>query len=109
MATNYDAIAEQYKRSKLAPWRTHIECFTLLETIGDVRGKAVLDVACGEGFYTRMLRLRGAAEITGVDLSEGMVALARRQEAESPLGIEYLVGDGRDLRLPRQFDLVVAA
>ncbi len=109
MATNYDPIAEQYKRSKQTPWRTHIESHTLLATLGGVDGKAVLDLACGEGFYTRLLRHRGAGPITGVDLSEGMIALARRQEASCPLGIEYLVGDARDLRLPRQYDLVVAA
>jgi ubiquinone/menaquinone biosynthesis C-methylase UbiE len=109
MTTDYDPIAEQYKRSKQTPWRTHVECHTLLAIIGGVDGKAVLDVACGEGFYTRLLRHRGAGPVTGVDLSEGMIALARRQEAASPLGIEYLVGDGRDLRLRRPYDLVVAA
>lgn len=51
MATNYDPIAEQYKRSKQQPWRTHIETFTLMELIGDPAGEAVVDVACGEGFY----------------------------------------------------------
>lgn len=86
-----------------------MECFTLLETIGPVDGLAVLDVACGEGFYTRLLKHRGAARMSGVDLSDGMVTLARKQEAESPLGIDYHVGDGRDLRLPQQYDLVVAA
>jgi toxoflavin synthase len=109
MTTDYDPIAEQYKRSKLTPWRTHIESYTLLETIGSVAGLSVLDVACGEGFYTRLLRLRGAGPITGVDLSDGMVALARRQEAAEPLGIDYLVGDGRALPFREQFDLVVAA
>lgn len=109
MTTNYDPIAEQYKRSKEAPWRTHVEYFTLLETIGPLEGLSVLDVACGEGFYTRLLRHRGAARMAGVDLSEGMVALARKQETESPLGIEYGVGDGRALALPDEYDLVVAA
>ena len=85
MTTNYDPIAEQYKRSKQQPWRTFIECFTLMELIGDPRGMAVLDVACGEGFYTRMLRQRGAARVTGIDLSRGMVDLARRQEAQHDL------------------------
>jgi ubiquinone/menaquinone biosynthesis C-methylase UbiE len=108
VTTDYDPIAEQYKRSKLTPWRSDVECFTLLETIGAVDGLAVLDVACGEGFYTRLLRLRGAARVTGVDLSEGMVTLARKQEAASPLGIDYRVGDGRALELPDQYDLVVA-
>jgi 2-polyprenyl-3-methyl-5-hydroxy-6-metoxy-1,4-benzoquinol methylase len=31
-----------------------------MEVIGDPRGMAVLDVACGEGFYTRMLTTSGA-------------------------------------------------
>ena len=109
MTTDYDPIAEQYQRSKQTPWRTHIECHTLLEVIGDVQSLDVLDVACGEGFYTRLLKHRGAKRVTGVDLSEGMVSLAKRQEAASPLGVEYLTGDGRDLKLPQKFDLVVAA
>jgi len=109
MAFDYDPIAEQYQRSKQTPWRTDVECHTLLATIGPVEGLAVLDVACGEGFYTRQLRHRGAARMTGVDLSPGMIALARRQEAEAPLGIEYRVGDGAALELPETYDLVVAA
>lgn len=108
MTTNYDPIAEQYKRSKLAPWRTHIECFTLLDTLGDIRGKSVLDVACGEGFYTRLLQHLGAARTVGVDLSEGMIELAQKQEAHNPQGIEYHVGDGRDLPFREEFDVVVA-
>jgi toxoflavin synthase len=49
MTTNYDPIAEQYKRSKQQPWRTHIEAFTLMRLIGDPTSKAVVDIACGEG------------------------------------------------------------
>ena len=30
MDTDYDRIAEQYKRARLQPWRTHIERYTLL-------------------------------------------------------------------------------
>src|SRR5215813_6463349 len=67
MTNNYDPIAEQYKRSKLQPWRTYIEGFTLMKLIGDPRGLTVLDVGCGEGFYTRMIRERGAARVTGID------------------------------------------
>ena len=52
-----------------------------MELIGDPTGKDVLDVACGEGFYSRLIRQRGAAKVVGVDLSAGMVELARKQEA----------------------------
>lgn len=109
MTTNYDPIAEQYKRSKQQPWRTFIELFTLMDVVGDPRGMTVLDVACGEGFYTRMLRERGAARVIGVDLSQGMIDLARSQEAHHQLGIEYFVGDARELSETETFDLTVAA
>jgi toxoflavin synthase len=109
MATDYDPIAEQYKRSKQQPWRTHIEAFTLMALIGDPAGKAVIDIACGEGFYTRMIRQRGAAKVTGVDLSEGMVGLARAAEAQQRLGIDYLVGDGRNPPVSARYDLAIAA
>ena len=53
MDTDYDRIAEQYQRARLRPWRTHIERYTPLRLAGDVAGKAVIDLACGEGYYTR--------------------------------------------------------
>lgn len=109
MTTNYDPIAEQYKRSKQQPWRTHIEAFSLLQLVGSPAGHSVLDMACGEGFYTRMVRQEGAAHVTGVDLSEGMIELARQQERVHRQGIEYLVGDARHLNVPREYDLVIAA
>lgn len=109
MTTDYNAITQEYQRSKLQPWRAHIEAHSLLQLAGNISGQAVLDVACGEGFYSRLLRTQKAASVTGVDLSAGMIELARAQEVERPLGIEYHVADALQLELPRQFDLVVAA
>ncbi len=109
MPTDYDAIAAQYHWVKSQPWRGHIEAFTFFGMLGDLTGKAVVDLACGEGRYTRMLPSLGAAKIVGVDRSEGMVALARAQESEQPLGLEYLVQDCRSLSLPVEFDVATAA
>ena len=64
MTTDYDPIAEQYKRSKQQPWRAFIEAFTMMQLIGDPTGKAVVDIACGEGFYTRLLPQLGARRVT---------------------------------------------
>ena len=86
MTTNYDPIAEQYKRAKQQPWRAHVEAYTLMKLIGDPAAKVVIDVACGDGFYTRMIRRRGASRVTGVDLSEKMIELARASEVEQRLG-----------------------
>ena len=109
MTTDYDPIADDYKRSKELPWRGFIERFTLLNLMGNIEGKSVLDVACGEGFYTRMLREQGANQVTGIDISQGMIDLARQQEKDNQLGIEYVVEDARELTGEHQYDLVLAA
>ena len=63
MGTDYNPIAERYQRSRQQPWRTFIECFALMGLIGDPEGLSVLDPACGEGYYTRLIRHRGAARV----------------------------------------------
>jgi predicted RNA methylase len=62
----YDAIADEYAASKLLPWRVQVEQPTLFGLIGDVRGRSVLDLACGDGIYARTLADRGAARVHGV-------------------------------------------
>ena len=109
MTTDYNDIAENYQESKLQPWRTYIERYTALQLVGDVAGKAVADLACGEGYYTRLLRLLGAEHVVGVDLSAAMIDLAQAEETREPLGIEYLVGDINGLALSEKFDVVFAA
>jgi NCS1 family nucleobase:cation symporter-1 len=107
--TNYDEIASEYKKAKLHPWRAQIERHTLIRLMGDLRGKSLIDLGCGEGYYTREWRRRGASPVLGVDLSAGMIELARAEEERNPLGIEYRAGDARGLAVPRQYDVVFAA
>ena len=109
MATDYNVIAERYGRAKLEPWRSLIETFSLLDMVGDLTGHSVVDLACGEGYYSRVLKWRGAGKVVGIDLSERMIDLARAAEKAHPLGIEYLVGDCRDIHPKEPFDLAVAA
>ena len=56
-----------------------------------------------------MIRQRGAAKVTGVDLSEKMIGLAMVSEARQRLGIDYIVGDGRNFEVATDYDLAVAA
>ena len=109
MATDYDAIANEYQASKLMPWRKHIEAHTYFNLIGDLSGKDVLDLACGDGFYTREFKLRGAASVVGVDLSAGMIALAEELEKAKPLSLTYICSDDAILNLDKQFDLICAS
>lgn len=109
MSAQYDAIAEQYRRTKESPLRTYIEAHTFLNMIGTVAGKRVLDLACGEGFYTRRLKKLGAARVVGVDISRQMIDLAMARELESPLGVEYVCADVEEMPDQGEFDIVVAA
>ena len=111
MVTDYNEnrFAEQYQRARSQPFHLRVEAYSFMKLIGSVEGKRVLDVACGEGHFTRMLRDAGAAEVVGIDISERMIDLAREQEARRPLGIEYRVEDARSMVGPADFDLVVGA
>lgn len=104
----YDAIAEAYRDSKELPFRGVIERYTLFDTLGAIRGSRVLDMACGEGFYTRILKQAGAAEVTGVDLSAEMIRLAERAEQQSPLGCRYVCQDVAEYNPTERVDIVVA-
>jgi SAM-dependent methyltransferase len=77
--------------------------------LGDLHGQSVLDLACGEGFYTRLIRRAGADRVVGVDLSENMIAWAREQEEADPLGIDYVCGPAEGLGSVGPFDVVSAA
>lgn len=105
-AAPYDGIALSYQRSKQSPIRAWVERYTFLQLLGEVRAKAVLDLACGEGHYTRLLAGLGARRVVGVDISAAMIDLARQQGGE---GIDYLVRDVQDLPALGRFDLACAA
>lgn len=106
--SEYDAIAGAYKDSKQLSFRKCIEEYTLFETLGDIKGMKVLDLACGEGFYTRKLKRAGAGEVLGVDVSAEMIRLAEAEERTRPTGCRYLVRDAAALETDEPFDLVVA-
>lgn len=81
----------------------------LLEMLGEVLGLQVLDAGSGNGYLCRKLAKQGAA-MTGVELSDQFLALAREQEAAEPLGIDYQHGSlaAMDFIPSASFDKVVS-
>ncbi|MEU6485425.1 class I SAM-dependent methyltransferase [Streptomyces sp. NPDC046887] len=106
---SFDDLAEAYAGSAdELPFRRDIEIPSLLTALGDLTGRRVLDLGCGPGLHSRLLA-RAGAQVTGTDASPGMIAWARRQEAERPLGITYEVADAGATEPPgRDFDTVLA-
>jgi ubiquinone/menaquinone biosynthesis C-methylase UbiE len=108
MSNQYSAkVAEVYELSfTRIPLRRYVEQHSVYQIFGDVSGISVLDLACGTGYYTRELRRRGAARVVGVDLSEGMIQVARSREIDQQLGVEYVVADAGALGHVDDFDIV---
>lgn len=106
----YDDIAQEYQRFVRDPHSalSRAEAYTFQQLIGPVTGQTVLDLGCGEGFYTRQFLHMGAATVVGVDQSASMIALARQADAAQPTGIQYHVTDVCALESLGQFDLVVS-
>jgi len=108
MTTDYDRIGTLYRRAKEQPWRSRLEAPSMMQLVGDVRGRRVVDLACGEGFFTRKLKRAGATRAVGIDISREMIALAESHEAAEPIGCEYRVEDARAAGAERDFDLSVS-
>ena len=79
----------------------------LKRALGDVKGKRVLDIGCGEGCFTRFFAKAGA-EVTGIDISEVLIEAALEEEPRHPLGIRYFVADAAKLDMidSESFDIV---
>lgn len=89
----YNDIATWYDRYlQEQPIYEEVVLPTLLSLLGHVQGQAICDLACGQGWFARELVQRGA-QVTGIDLAEQQIALARQYEEREPLGITYDVDD----------------
>ncbi|MDR1935970.1 MAG: bifunctional 2-polyprenyl-6-hydroxyphenol methylase/3-demethylubiquinol 3-O-methyltransferase UbiG [Candidatus Accumulibacter sp.] len=70
-------------------------------------GKTALDVGCGGGILSESLALRGAS-VTGIDLSERALGVARLHLLESGRTVDYRLASAEDLarQMPGAFDVV---
>src|ERR1043166_10232042 len=89
----YDHIGSKYDEYARTATLKRAESHTFFRMVGALHGKHVMDLACGFGFYTRLLKQHGAATVLGVDISPEMIRLATHAAQAEPLGITYQVGD----------------
>ena len=74
----------------------------------DLRGKRVLDLGCGFGWHCRYTRQEGARSVVGVDVSEKMLARARKTTSDPD--IIYRQEAIEDVDFPaEEFDVVISS
>lgn len=108
-----DDVAQEYDSKRFSRGGRlidHREKRAVLDALGPVEDKDVLEIACGTGRFTVMLAERGA-NIVGLDISRAMMTQGREKARRAGVEdhIEFLRGDAARLPFPDDhFDAVFA-
>lgn len=78
--------------------------------LGNVNGKAILDLGCGDGAYARELSWRGA-RVLAVDGSERLIELARQQAVAQAVEVAFLHANANSISMieTSSLDVVLAS
>ena len=108
MTIPYDVIGKSYVETEQFPVWEYAERVTFFSVLGEVQDQNVLDVACGTGCYSRLLKQAGARTVVGVDVSPEMIRVAEQEEQRQQLGVSYQVCNALELPVLGEFDVVTA-
>lgn len=98
----------RWRSTRLGRITDALEHRLVLEMLGSVSGKTVLDVGCGDGALASDLARKGAM-VTGLDADSTMTAAARRRVEAEALPLKFIEGHAESLPFESAaFDLVVA-
>jgi len=102
VASDYDAWYTDIKGSFVDTVETGL-AFKLIKV---EKGMKVLDVGCGTGNFSIKLAKMGC-DVTGIDISDNMLEIARKKAEAENLGIKFLHMDLNDLNfIENEFDAV---
>jgi ubiquinone/menaquinone biosynthesis C-methylase UbiE len=106
-----DLTPEVYRRwraTELGATTERLERAAMLERIGDVRGRRVLEIGCGDGELAVLLASKGAV-VSAIDVSESMIAAARERAASAGVDVDFAVATAQSIPFADEaFDEVVA-
>ncbi len=100
--TGETGLSLAYNRACYALRREVLEATLAAEGI-DPRGRSVLDVGCGTGFFTDYYLARGA-RVTGLDIAPVSIERLRERHPEA----RFELGDVSEAAIPERYDLVNA-
>ncbi|MFA5993895.1 MAG: class I SAM-dependent methyltransferase [Parcubacteria group bacterium] len=110
--SSWDKVAEEYCEAVGETGDINHQAYLnpiVLAILGDVNGKKILDLACGQGYFSRIMA-RSGADVVGVEISPILVETAKKKEKECPLGIKYIQENSSKMEVLKSnsFDLVVS-
>ncbi|MDB5188624.1 MAG: hypothetical protein JWM92_222 [Candidatus Nomurabacteria bacterium] len=104
--TDWDNVAQWYDNYLIGDdtYQAQVIAPNLLRLIAPRKGQRILDVACGQGYFSRLCAEQGA-EIVGIDQSAVLTEKAKMNAKEKEL---YIVGNAEHLDSYKldQFDTV---
>lgn len=107
MASQFDTLGDFYEKMLEWPLRKNVEAPTVLDLIGEnLTGLSVLDFGCGTGTYARWIKNRGASNVTGYDISNGMLEYAKRKALEEHVDLSFTSTILDDMK--GQFDILLS-
>jgi 2-polyprenyl-3-methyl-5-hydroxy-6-metoxy-1,4-benzoquinol methylase len=101
----FDAHAPHYDANPFTQ-HTKAEIDFLLSLFALPAGSTVLDVGCGTGRHAVELAKRGY-RVTGVDLSEGMLNVARAKAAVEDVDVKFVQADATAFATEEWFDAAI--
>ncbi len=79
----------------------------LIERLNGSQFARILDIGCGTGNYTSLLRERfHDSHVTAIDVSPEMLEVAAQKLGR--YGIDFIAADGETFRTPQTFDLITS-
>jgi len=82
---------EQVKSAKKPNYsKLYVVTPALMDLLGNVNGKEILEMGCGDGYWLKILTEKGA-KCTGFDLSENQIKSAKENDSQNK--IKYFVAD----------------
>ena len=101
-------VYSRWRASEIGATTERLESQLILELVGNVSGRRVLDVGCGDGEFALELTRRGAV-VTGIDASAAMIDAAKKRAAHHNADIVFQVATAEQLPFAaEQFDIVTA-
>jgi 2-polyprenyl-3-methyl-5-hydroxy-6-metoxy-1,4-benzoquinol methylase len=105
----YEQLFENYSKqyeNEVFTQGTIGECDFIEQEIGFDKTMRILDIGCGTGRHSIELAKRGYV-VTGIDLSEAQLKLARQKAEAAELNIDFRLHDARDIPFEKKFDLAI--